>query len=339
MPRVGGLAVVGGPGRFSQEDALEGLGLTEDEFALRIFERSGVRRRNLNLEPGFLAGNLQGRAEEIETELLRQAVQAIDQLDLDPGAIGTVLTSSLYSLGCPSLAHRLIEQYRMPPGTDKYHVTGVGCASAVPLMRLAGQTLQADPSRQVLIVAAESMSSIMMPAYPEDPRAKTVGSAIFGDGCAAAVLSSDPDVAGPTILATRVHQIPDSLDAVKLTAEPHDSHLHLARDLPDIAAEHLAELVSDFLGGNELGEDDVEHWLLHPGGRRIVECTRDALGLDDRDVAVSWQALADHGNVGTPSIFYVLDSTIRERSPAPGSHGLAVTIGPGVSVGLMLLRF
>ncbi len=227
----------------------------------------------------------------------------------------------------------------MRPSTDKYHVTGVGCASAVPLMRLAGQTLQADPSQPVLVVAAESMSSIMMPAFSDDPRAKTVGSAIFGDGCAAALLTSDPAAAGPAILATRVHQIPDSLDAVKLTAEAHDSHLHLARDLPDIAAENLAELVGDFLSCNDLSEEHIEHWLLHPGGRRIVECTRDALGLDDRDVAVSWQALADHGNVGTPSIFYVLESTIRERSPASGTHGLAITIGPGVSVGLMLLRF
>ena len=79
--------------------------------------------------------------------------------------------------------------------------------------------------------------------------------------------------------------------------------------------------------------------MLHPGGRRIVEEARDALGLDDDDVAVSWRALADHGNVGTPSIFYVMDATIRERGPEAGELGLAVTIGPGVTVGLMLVAF
>jgi predicted naringenin-chalcone synthase len=66
---------------------------------------------------------------------------------------------------------------------------------------------------------------------------------------------------------------------------------------------------------------------------------RDALALTDDDVAVSWQALADHGNVGTPSIFYVLQSAVEQRRPRPGQHGLAVTIGPGVTVGLMLLRW
>ena len=57
------------------------------------------------------------------------------------------------------------------------------------------------------------------------------------------------------------------------------------------------------------------------------------------DVATSWDALADHGNVGTPSIFYVLKGTIEQRAPAPGERGLAVTIGPGVTVGLMLLQW
>jgi len=336
---LAGLAVVGGHGGATQDEALLRLGLAEDDFALGIFDRCGVERRHLNLEEDFLASNLQGRTAEVEQELLRQATRAIDKLEVDLRSVGTVLSSSLYSLGCPSLAHRLIEHYGMAPATDKYHVTGVGCASAVPLMRLGAQILHADPSRPVLVVAAESMSSILMPAQPEDPRTKTVGSAIFGDGCAAALLSSDRSARGPAILATRVHQIPGSLDAVQITTDARESHLQLARELPEIAAEDLAQLVRDFLRDNHLSEQSIDHWILHPGGRRIVECARDALGLDDEQVALSWRALADHGNVGTPSIFYVLERTIRESRPKAGAHGLAVTIGPGVSVGLMLVQF
>ena len=323
----------------TQDETLDRLGLSDDAFARGVFDRCGVQRRHLNLDQGFLDLNLQARSGEVEEELLRQATEAIDKLEVELSSVGTVLSSSLYSLGVPSLAHRLIEHYGMAPSTDKYHVTGVGCASAVPLLRLGAQILHADPSRRVLVVAAESMSSIMMPAQPEDPRTKTVGSAIFGDGCAAALLSGDRAAAGPAILVSRVHQIRNSLDAVKLTTDAQESHLQLARELPEIAAEGLAELVDDFLGSNHLSRQSIDHWILHPGGRRIVECARDALSLDNEDVAVSWRALADHGNVGTPSIFYVLNSTIQDRRPARGEHGLAVTIGPGVSVGLMLLQF
>ena len=339
-PRIAALSVLKNPERAaSQQDALNKLGLAEDEFAQGIFSRSGVSRRELNLDEDFLASTLRGRTARVEQDLLEQSVRAIDRLGIDPETVGTVLTSSLYSLGCPSLAHRLIEHYGLHATTDKYHVTAVGCASAVPLMRLGSQILHANPARDVLVVAAESMSSILVPSREGDPRVKTIGSAIFGDGCAAALLSGRRGATGPAVLATAAHQIPDTLDAVVLTFDEKDSHLALARQLPSLAAEQLPGVVEDFLAANRVRREQIAHWMLHPGGRRIVEEARDALALDDEDVAMSWRALAEHGNVGTPSIFYVLDATLTERTPQPGDLGLAVTIGPGVTVGLMLLAF
>ncbi len=338
-PRIAALAVADSEDSFSQEEVLARLGLRGDEFAEGIFARCGVRRRHLNLSEDFLARTLQGRAMQVEEELLTRAIEATDRLALDPGQIGTVISSSLYSLGCPSLAHRLVEHYRMHPATDKYHVVGVACASGVPLLRLAGAALAQHPKQGVLVVAAESMSSILMPAGPQDPRAKTVGSAIFGDGCAAAVLHDEGPGAGPLIRASQVHQIGESLGAVSLSLDDRDSHLHLARELPDLASAGLRELVRSFLLANGLRAEEVEHWIVHPGGRRIIEGVGEALSLSHDDLATSWQALAEHGNVGTPSMFYVLKSTIEQREPAPGEVGLAVTIGPGVTVGLMLLQW
>ena len=340
VPRLAALAALDTPARsVTQQQALEKLGLADDEFAQRIFARAGVQRRELVLDEAFLATNLQGRAARVEQELLDAAVRAVEELGIEPDRIGAVLTSSLYSLGCPSLAQRLVEHHELDPSTDKYHLTAVGCASAVPMFRLGAQIVHANPSRDVLIVAAESMSSILVPAREGDPRVKTVGSAIFGDGCAAGLLSSRRDAGGPAVLATSVHQIPDTLDAVELACDEHDSHLGLARELPQTAAEQLPGLVRRFLAAHRVEEPQIAHWMIHPGGRRIVEQARDALDLSDEEVAISWKTLAEHGNVGTPSIFYVLHSTIRERSPEAGELGLAVTIGPGVTVGLMLLEF
>ena len=77
--------------------------------------------------------------------------------------------------------------------------------------------------------------------------------------------------------------------------------------------------------------------MAHPGGRRVVENVQSALELSHEDLATSWSSLAEHGNVGTPSILYVLKETIDRFAPQPGEHGLLVTIGPGVTLGLMLL--
>ena len=140
-------------------------------------------------------------------------------------------------------------------------------------------------------------------------------------------------------LASKVHQIGRSLGAVKLELAAEDSYLHLDRDLPDRAGAGLRALVEDFLGAQDLSPAAIDHWLVHPGGRRIIESVQGALDLCDEQVGISYDVLANHGNVGTPSILYVLKRTIDERAPEPGELGLMVTIGPGITVGLMLLQW
>ncbi len=337
--RIAGIAVSDSEDVLSQAEVLDRLGLTGDEFAERIFARSGVERRHLDLGPDFLAQSLQGRAPQIERQLMRHAISAVEQLQIDPQQIGTVLSSSLYSLGAPTLAHRLLDHFEMDPATDKYHVNGVGCASGVPLMRLAAQTLHEHPHKHALVVAADSMSGIMMSATPQDPKAKTVGAAIFGDGCAAVLLSADQRADGPLILASQVHQIGGTLAAVRLDHEEDGSYLHLARELPDLAGAGIPAVVESFLRRNGLLHADVDHWIVHPGGRRIIENVQSALELSHEDLATSWDALAEHGNIGTPSILYVLKDTIERHAPEHGERGLLVTIGPGVTLGLMLLEW
>jgi alkylresorcinol/alkylpyrone synthase len=337
--RIAGLTVSDSDAVLTQPQVLDRLGLTGDEFAEGIFARCGVKRRHLNLEDEFLDRTLQDRTGEVEQELLGHSIKAVDALRVDPREIGTIISASLYSLGVPTIAHRLVEHYQMDPTTDKYHLTGVACASGVPLMRLGAQTLHEHPDKHTLVVAAESMSSILMRATSHDPKAKTVGSAIFGDGCAAALLSHHPRGDGPVILGSQVHQIGATLGAVSLELAGEDSYLHIARELPDLASAGLPGVVGAFLRRHELEHADIDHWIVHPGGRRIVENVQSALELSREDVATSWDTLAEHGNLGTPSIMYVLENTISRHRPQPGERALMVTIGPGVTVGLMLLEW
>jgi predicted naringenin-chalcone synthase len=341
---IAGLASAeAGAATLDQQQMLELLGLSEDPFAQRIFASCGVQTRHIHLGPEALAKPLQGRTAEVEEYLLTAAAEAVRKLDVDLDRIGTVISASLYSLGCPPLAHRLIEHFELDPAVDKYHLVGVGCSSAVPLVRLAQRVLPEHPDKLCLVVGAESMSGMLMGARESDSRSKTVGSAIFGDGCAAMLVGAHApgkrSAAGPMIVASSVHQIPDSLGAVCMSLDVNDSYLHLIRELPDVAAAHLGGLVERFLLSAGMTGHMIDHWMLHPGGRRIIDCARDALNLSYGSVEISYRLLAEHGNVGTPSIFYVIDRTIAERAPRPGEHGLVITIGPGVSVGLMLLSW
>jgi len=337
LPRVSGLAVTDPDNALSQEEVLSLLGLAGDEFAERVFGRSAVSSRSLGTLAATLERTLQGRTGHTEAQLLSASVEAFARLDVDPAEIGTVVTASLYSLGGPTIAHRLVEWFQMDPATDKYHVVGVGCASAVPLIRLVASSLDTHPGKKALIVAAEAMSGLLSRATPDDERSKTVGSAIFGDGCAAALI--DTGTTGPAVVASKVHQIAGTLDVVRMELSDDDSYLHLDRELPEVAAAGLAALVDDFLASASLSRKEVDHWIVHPGGRRILDNVRDALALSSEQLGVSYDVLTTRGNVGTPSIFYVLRETLDRRRPAPGEHGLMVTVGPGVTVGLLLLAF
>ncbi|MGH2714323.1 MAG: 3-oxoacyl-[acyl-carrier-protein] synthase III C-terminal domain-containing protein [Thermoleophilaceae bacterium] len=339
-PRVCGLSVATPPRSFEQDEMLALLGLAGDEFAEGIFARCGVRRRHLSVTPSTLRSTLQERTPATEEQHLRLAEDAIDGLELgDPAEVGVVVTASYYALGGPTPAHRIVDRYRMDAGTDKYHLVGVGCASAVPLFRLAGQALRDRPGRKALVLASESVSGFLTAVRPGDGKVKVVGSALFGDGCGAALLAGGHDEPGPAVLATAVHQVPGTLDHVRFAVSGADSHMEISRELPEIAEAGLRPLVEEFLRAQGLGVDAIDHWLVHPGGRGIVEAVQRGLLLSDEQVEPSMHVLSEYGNVGTPSAFFVLKATTERRRPATGDHGLMVTIGPGVTIGLMLLAW
>jgi predicted naringenin-chalcone synthase len=348
LPFLAGLATAAPARTLDQRAVLELLGLAGDDFAEAIFARCGVRRRHLDLTPELVAQTLQARSPQSERRTQELAEQAIARLAFDPAEIGVVVSASLCTLGTPSLAHRLVDRLGLPSDVDKYHLVGVGCASAVPLLRLAAQALRERPGQRALVVAAEWMSGILTPVAPGDAKVKTVGSSLFGDGAAAALLaldarpgadSGDAPGALPRIAASAVHQLPGTLADVRSEMTSLDSQVQMSKALPRYARSELSGLIDAFLARHGLTRDEVDHWPVHPGGRGILDGIKAGVGLGDDDVAASAAVLAEHGNVGTPSAFFVLDELVRRRAPRPGERGLMVTIGPGVTVGLALLRW
>lgn len=356
VPLVAGLATAAPPAVYEQERMLELLGLAGDPFATEIFGRCGVRRRHLGHPPAAWATTLQARTAATEAIIDAMAFDAVGRLAFDPDEIAVVVAGTYYGLGGPTLAHRLVDRLGLHPGTDKYHLLGVGCASAVPLLRMAAQALHDHPGGTALVVAAECVSGFLTPCAPGAPKVKVVGSSLFGDGCAAALVRLEetdgrtsaggrapaPAAApahAPRLLASAVHQLPGTLGEVRFAVSGEDSHMAMSRALPQIAAHGLAPLVDRFLADAGTEREQVGHWVAHPGGRGILDGLRAGLDLSEEQLAPSAAVLAEHGNVGTPSALFVLEQTHRMRDPQPGERGVMVTIGPGVTIGMALLEW
>ena len=108
-----------------------------------------------------------------------------------------------------------------------------------------------------------------------------------------------------------------------------DSYMQLGRELPLITETAAARARRRFPRANGLDTTDVDHWLLHPGGRGILEGAQRGLGLSDEQVAPSAAVLSEYGNVGTASSFFVLRAAEEMRDPAPGERGLLDLGWPG----------
>ena len=338
-PRISGLAVWEGGDALTQGEVRERLGLESDDFAGRVFRGAAIKERHLSLHSATLDMSMQARLRRGQERMFEYAVDVVDQLRIDPAEIGAVVSAGMYSLAVPSLAHQLVDRYGMEPTVPAYNLTAVGCASAVPLLRLMTRLLDPESGKKGLVVAAERFTEMLTATAPGDPRTKAIGAAIVGDGCAAALVEFRAGAPGPEIVASTVHHIAGTLQYVRLDLTEDDYFFYLDRDLPTIAAERLAPIVEDFLGSSGVSREQIDHWIVHPGGRAILEKIEEALSLGHDDLHVSYDILARRGNMGTASCFYLLHETQRVCDPARGTYGLMLTIGPGVVVGLMLIRF
>lgn len=115
--RICQLAVADPDGSVSQAEMLDLLELRGHTFAESIFARCGVKKRRLELSPDVLATSLQQRTPRTERRLFDLAVDVVDHLDVDRDDIGTVIIATYYSLGGPTLAHRLVDHYELDPAT------------------------------------------------------------------------------------------------------------------------------------------------------------------------------------------------------------------------------
>ena len=264
--------------------------------------------------------------------------RAVEQLRVDPQEIGTVISASLYSLGCPTLAHRLVDHYEMDPTTDKYHITGVGCASARAADAPGAQTLREHPHKQALVVAAESMSGLLSPAAPGDPKAKVVASALFGDGCGAALLSADARAHGPG--DSRLAGPPDRRvagrrePAVRPDRRLPAPRARAARPRRRGTARRGRRLPAPQPPARR-GDRPLDRAPRRPAHHRERAGVAGALrrGRGD-ELAMRWPSTATSARRRSSTCLRTCSST---TSPQPGERGLMVTIGPGVTVGLMLL--
>ncbi|MEO3782315.1 3-oxoacyl-[acyl-carrier-protein] synthase III C-terminal domain-containing protein [Actinocorallia sp. B10E7] len=262
---------------------------------------------------------------------------AIAEAGLDPRDIDLILLVSTTGVAAPSLDARLVERLGLRHDVKRLPLFGLGCAGGAAGLARAHDYLRGWPEHTALLLSVELCSLTLQ--RDDFSVANFVGSALFGDGAAAAVAcGAARKTDGPAVVATRSRFYPGTRHVMGWQVSAKGFQVMLDPGIPDLVRAHLAHDVDDFLAEHGLTAKDVTAWVCHPGGPKVLEAIAETLDLPDGALDVTWSSLARNGNLSSASVLHVLRDTLALR-PEPGTHGLLMALGPGFCAELVLLRW
>ena len=113
----------------------------------------------------------------------------------------------------------------------------------------------------------------------------------------------------------------------------------LSADIAKLAESEARPILEAFLGRHNLTIASIDHWLVHPGGPKVIRALEYGLGLPEEALALSWETLAEAGNISSASVLVILDKFMKRMHPKPGSYGVLMAMGPAFCAELVLLQW
>ena len=255
--------------------------------------------------------------------------QALDDAGVEADEVTHLIFVTCTGLFAPGPDILLVDRLGLRPDTRRTVIGFMGCYGAFNGMRTADQIVASDPEAVVLQICVELCS--LHYQFNGDPET-IVGNCLFGDGAAATVYADEKryDDGACDVVSTHCQITADSLDQMQWHIGDHGFSMVLDVEIPDTLREGGSAFIDELIGRQGLERGDVDGWLVHPGGPRIVDAVRDAAGIDEEDVALSRTVLRDFGNMSSATALYVLDRQL-ERTGGAGPM-VMLGFGPGLTM-------
>jgi polyketide synthase Type III len=337
---------------YSQQELLDEFRI-EDPRIRSVFLNSAIDRRHLTLPPQREDGT---RHLEVQGELLaKHKAQAVDMgrraveeclkaTGADLSDIGYLCCVTTTGFLTPGLSALLIRELGIDPHTSRLDVVGMGCNAGLNALNAVAGWAKAHPGELAVMVCTEACSA----AYVFDGTMRTaVVNSLFGDGAAAVALTADepavplPQAGGPLILKFSSYIITDAIDAMRYDWDNAQDRFSFFLDpqVPYVVGAHAELVVDRLLAGTGLRRSDVAHWLMHSGGKKVIDAVGVNLGLTRHDVRHTTSVLRDYGNLSSGSFLFSYERLLQEQAAAPGDYGVLMTMGPGSTIETALARW
>ncbi len=295
---------------------------------------NGITARRLALDP--LSEVFDLRPDALHARFARHAPdlattaaeRALGDAGVQASEIDAVVISTCTGYLCPGLTSYVSERLGLRPDALALDLVGQGCGAALPNFRTVEALLAAGRARRALSICVEVCSAAF---YLDDDPGVLISACLFGDGAGAAVLAGAPEPGRRRIEWRAVHSLLSAADRDYLRFEQTGGMLRniLTRQVPALAGKYAEKVLADTLAASGLARGDLNTWILHAGGREILNSLRDRLALTEADLRWSAGVLAEFGNVSSASVYFVLQAAL--AGGAPGGDWWMTSFGAGFS--------
>lgn len=250
----------------------------------------------------------------------------------EPEEIDAVVAVSTSGIATPSLDALVMERMALRRTVRRLPVFGLGCAGGTIGLARAATMAEAEPGSLVLFLVVELCAL----CFRRDDFSKSniVATALFGDGAAAALLSSEGD--GARIAGAGEYTWPDSLDVMGWDVTADGFKAIFSRDIPYLVTNELHDVAVAFLAEHELTLDAIDCFICHPGGAKVLDALEHALECGPAGLRLSREVLRDYGNMSAATVMFVLERAL--ASERPWKRALVSALGPGFTAGFALLE-
>lgn len=317
----------------------------EDRFVRKvkkIFENAAVDKRYSIMDPitVFESTSFEEKndiyckaAIDLGEKVLDKALKKAQWLPTD---IDYIITVSCTGIMIPSLDAYLINSLKLRQDIIRLPVTEMGCAAGISGIIYAKNFLQSNPGKKAAVIAVESPTATFQ--LNDFSMANIVSAAIFGDGAACVLLSSDEKEEGIEILDEEMYHFYDNIDMMGFKLTNSGLQMILDVEVPNTIASHFGDIIHPFLQKNNLKVSDIEHLIFHPGGKKIIQIVEELFSDYGKNIDDTKEVLKLYGNMSSATVLYVLERFM-DKKIKKGSKGLMLSFGPGFSAQRILLKF
>jgi len=284
-----------------------------------------------HIDPDTLALRFLTHAPELASTAASRALTAAG---LDAQDIDAIVISTCTGYMCPGLSGHVVERLGLRADVQAFDLVGQGCAAALPNMQLGRALLLSGACQHVLSVCVEVSSAAM---YLDNDPGVLISACLFGDGAGAAVLSRAPGAGRRIKWIDSVSFIETAeRDALKFETRQGMLRNVLSRKVPALAADYALRVLNTVLQRGGLQISDVNAWIMHAGGRDVLQEVERHFELDSADLRYSAAMLREYGNLSSAFVYFVLQAALTDD--APGGWWWLSSFGAGFSCHGALLK-